>query len=141
MNDRGAQFDAITFEETGQISIGRMMLGVMLAAMFLAEESRIVLVALTYFLYPIVLVWLVVTKRSARLVRDRPVLWRLAWLGVAGVMTGWPLLFLIPNIPDDMPFRHPVVALAKVIVFAPVAAAAIVSWLLIAFPRPDRRPS
>ena len=121
-----------------RISLGRMMAGVAIAAMFLTEESRIILVGLTYFLYPITMIWLSASRRLVPVARDRPASWRLSWIAFAGLLTGWPFLLRVPNIPDDEPWLRPLIVFAKALIFAPVAIASLVAWLLVPLPRMER---
>ena len=72
-----------------RLSIGRLMLGVGIVALFLTEDSRTILLVLTYVLYPIAFVSLVISKRHRRISRERPGSWRLAEIAVLAVLVGW----------------------------------------------------
>ena len=123
-------------------SIGRLMLGVMIVALFLTEKSRLILLVLAYLLYPIAYVSFVLSKRRKRFSRERPAAWHLAKIAFATVFVGWLILLFVPNVDTRKAWITPTFQkVTTFLIFVPVGLTALVAWPLVPLPRMERRRS
>ena len=118
-------------------SLGRLVGGIALVSCFLVQESRLVLVAATYLLYPGTMVWLSNSGRLARIARDRPTVAQLALVALAGLsfavaclLTGWPIYFLMTDLPDEISVIWFMGAIVRMLILAPTILASFVVWMI-----------